>query len=145
MAEIITRDGKAIKFADLADHDALMLAIGDYVLAFAGAERILAQLVSEIIEIGGPHIQFLWRDVGFRMKTRAVRRTARERFGGKGTPKYDALSSILSRMEKQSNYRNDLLHGAFGADAANIYHGRDGNAFSEFEAGFAKISFSSVL
>lgn len=144
MEPIILRNGTEFNIAELSEPDALMVAIGRYVVMFAKADRILAELVAQIMRINGPHIRFLWRDAGFRTKTRAVRRAARESLGDKDT-QFQTLTNLLNRLENRSNYRNDLMHGAFAADTGGIYLGRLGDSFTDAAAGFRKIDHASVL
>lgn len=133
-----------INLDELSDHDALMFAMGQYVFTVANADIMLSQIMAEMLNLNGATVEFLWRDVGFRTKTKALRRAGLEHFG-RDDSRFETLNNILNRLEARSNYRNDLVHGAFEADKEGLYAGRAGGSFKEALIGLKPIDHKMVL
>lgn len=129
----------------LAPEHALKFVIGTYVQVYSQVEYMVAVIAALIMEQDLRTVQFLWQDVGLKIKTKGTRRAASETFG-KDDRRYIALHGLLTALEKRSEFRNHLLHGTFVTSAtAGQTLGRPGRSLQNMFAQFEPIDASNMI
>jgi hypothetical protein len=108
---------------------ALQCAVGEYLIQFAMLETTVTIQISVLLSQETTKTLFMMREVFVAVKVKLLRRAAVSKYGEDATAK---LRGILNRIVKASEFRNDLVHGAYisvggGGDAITA-HGKLGKS-----------------
>ncbi len=124
--------------------DALSLAIGEYVQAFAVLDMHLSFVLATLVGAEVNTIFFLLKDLFFAQKSTMARRASIDKLGEE---KSAPLRRLLNRINDAAEFRNDLMHGTFlksGGPEGEVLHGKIGRSANDLLKGFTGIDYASV-
>ena len=126
----------------MAPYDALQFAIGQYVTVFANLETVIATHVSYLLELDHKLVFFMLKDILVSQKIKLVRRAAVQKFGEDKCSRYRA---VLNKIDKATEFRNTLVHGAFTNDDERGYLlGKLGHSLTDMDKGLEPIGYARV-
>jgi hypothetical protein len=91
---------------------------------------------------GARLVFFILKDILVSQKIKILRRAALEKMGEERSNQY---RTVLNKIDKLTEFRNTLVHGAFIEDhEKGDLHGKLGRSLTEFDKGFEVIDYVRV-